>query len=245
MNFDNDENLDYQLNKVASIVIREKRLEKGYSLEELANKLNNIVTRQSLYRYENNEARMKNNIFKKICLALNENPSDVWEEINNKFLNFVDFDNAELTNLPTETIQIPLLGKIPAGIPLEIIEDKYAVDTVDIPKDWLKGNHKYFALKLEGDSMEPDYLDKDIIIFKQVNDCVSGQDCCIRINGFDATFKRVRKQDNGIMIIPLNENNSSGFVSTFYSKEDIEKMPIEILGVVKQIRRNKWKRSVK
>lgn len=149
------------------------------------------------------------------------------------------YDNAELTNLPTETIQIPLLGKIPAGIPLEIIEDKYAVDTVDIPKDWLKGNHKYFALKLEGDSMEPDYLDKDIIIFKQVNDCVSGQDCCIRINGFDATFKRVRKQDNGIMIIPLNENNSSGFVSTFYSKEDIEKMPIEILGVVKQIRRNK------
>ena len=73
MNFDNDDNLDYQLNKVASVVIKEKRKEKGYSLEELASKLNNIVTRQSLYRYENNEARMKNNIFKKICLALGEN----------------------------------------------------------------------------------------------------------------------------------------------------------------------------
>lgn len=65
MNFDNDENLDYQLNKIASIVIKEKRNKKGYSLEDLANKLNNIVTRQSLYRYENNEARMKNNILKK------------------------------------------------------------------------------------------------------------------------------------------------------------------------------------
>ena len=41
------------------------------------------------------------------------------------------------------------------------------------------------------------------------------------------------------MIIPLNENNSTGFVSTFYSKDDIENMPIEILGIVKQIRRNK------
>ena len=86
MNFENDDNLDYQLNKIASIVIKEKRLKKNYSLEELANKLNNIVTRQSLYRYENNEARMKNNIFKQICLALDENPNDVWDEINNRFL---------------------------------------------------------------------------------------------------------------------------------------------------------------
>ena len=239
MNFDNDDNLDYQLNKVASVVIKEKRKEKGYSLEELASKLNNIVTRQSLYRYENNEARMKNNIFKKICLALGENPAEVWEEINNRFLSYLDFDNATMINIDSDTIQIPVLGKIPAGMPLEAIEDEYAIDTVDIPKEWLRGNGKYFALKLEGDSMEPDYLDKDIVIFKQASDCESGQDCCIRINGFDATFKRVRKQENGIMIIPLNENNSTGFISTFCSKEDIEKMPIEILGVVKQIRRNK------
>lgn len=86
MNFENDDNLDYQLNKIASIVIKEKRLNKNYSLEELANKLDNLVTRQSLYRYENNEARMKNNIFRQICLALDENPADVWEEINARFL---------------------------------------------------------------------------------------------------------------------------------------------------------------
>lgn len=149
------------------------------------------------------------------------------------------YDNAELVELDSNTVQIPVLGKIPAGMPLEAIEEQYAIDTIDIPKEWLRGSNKYFALKLEGDSMEPDYLDKDIVIFKQASDCESGQDCCIRINGFDATFKRIRKQENGIMVIPLNENNSTGFVSTFYSKEDIEKMPIEILGIVKQIRRNK------
>lgn len=149
------------------------------------------------------------------------------------------YDNAEPIELGSNTIKIPVLGKIPAGMPLEAIENTYTVDTIDIPAEWLKGDNHYFALKLEGDSMEPDYLDKDIVIFKQTSDCESGQDCCIRINGFDATFKRVRKQENGIMIIPLNENNSTGFVSTFYSKEDIENMPIEILGIVKQIRRNK------
>lgn len=87
MDFKNDENLDYQLNKIAASVIKEKRLAKGYSLEELSNKLNNIVTRQSLFRYESNEARMKNNIFKKICLALDEDPTTVWNEINSRLLN--------------------------------------------------------------------------------------------------------------------------------------------------------------
>ena len=94
MDFKNDENLDYQLNKIASIVIKEKRLKKNYSLEELANKLNNLVTRQSLHRYETNEARMKNNIFRQICLALDENPADVWEEINARFLKNIVSDQA-------------------------------------------------------------------------------------------------------------------------------------------------------
>lgn len=149
------------------------------------------------------------------------------------------YDNATPIKISNNVASIPVLGKIPAGMPLEAIENTYAVDTVDIPVEWLKGDNHYFALKLEGDSMEPDYLDNDTVIFKQASDCENGQDCCIRINGFDATFKRVRKQENGIMVIPLNENNSTGFVSTFYSKEDIENMPIEILGIVKQIRRNK------
>lgn len=94
MDFKNDENLDYQLNKIASIVIKEKRLKKNYSLEELANKLNNLVTRQSLHRYETNEARMKNNVFRQICLALDENPADVWEEINARFLKNIVSDQA-------------------------------------------------------------------------------------------------------------------------------------------------------
>ncbi len=53
MNFENDENLDYLFNKIAANVIKEKRIQKNYSLEELAKKLGNIVTRQSLFRYEN------------------------------------------------------------------------------------------------------------------------------------------------------------------------------------------------
>ena len=183
--------------------------------------------------------RVTVNTLKKIAKAMGMSINDLLIQSGDVKLEDLHFDNAKLTDLITDTVQIPVLGKIPAGMPLEAIENTYTVDTIDIPAEWLNGNNKYFALRLEGDSMVPDYLDKDIVIFKQTTDCESGQDCCIRINGFDATFKRVRKQENGIMIIPLNENNSTGFISTFYSKDDIENIPIEILGIVKQIRRNK------
>lgn len=35
---------------------------------------------------------MKNNIFKQICLALDENPNDIWKEINHKYFQNVYFD---------------------------------------------------------------------------------------------------------------------------------------------------------
>jgi len=135
--------------------------------------------------------------------------------------------------------KIAVLGKIPAGMPFEAIEDAYAIDTVDIPKKWLRGGNTYFALRLDGDSMEPEYLDKDVVIFKKTNDCENGDDCAIRIGNSDVTFKRIRKQENGILVIPLNENNSTGFMPTFFTKKEIIDKPVEVIGVVKQIRRNK------
>ena len=155
--------------------------------------------------------------------------------IENKYKD-LNFDNATPIDLPADTVRIPVLGRIPAGVPIEAIEDILGYE--EIPRDWLKGGKEYFALILDGDSMEPEYRDKDTGIFLKTPNCESGQDCCIKINGFDATFKRIRKQDNGIMVIPLNENNSTGFSTTFFTNDEIISKPVEIIGVIKQIRRN-------
>lgn len=236
MNFDNEENLDYQLNKVASIIIKEKRKKKGYSLEELANKLGNIVTRQSLYRYENNEARMKNSIFKKICLALDENPAEVREEINNRFLNYIDFDNATLIDVDSDTIQIPVLGTIKAGIAIEAQQD--ILEYIDIPKSWLKGGKSFYGLKISGDSMQPKYNEKDIVIFEHTEDytIANNKDCAVMVNGFDATFKNVTLNENGITLIPYNPNNSDHYQPTFYNKEQISNLPVKIIGIAREKR---------
>lgn len=51
--------------------------------------------------------------------------------------------------------KIPVLGRIPAGIPIEAIEE--ILDYEEIPQSWLNGNREYFALKIQGNSMEPTY----------------------------------------------------------------------------------------
>ena len=124
-------------------------------------------------------------------------------------------------------------GTIPAGIPMECIED--IIDTEEISSDMLKGGKQYFGLKIKGDSMEPDYLDGDVIIFEKVDDCENGDDCVVMCNGNEGTFKRVRKNENGITLQPLNPK----YEPKTYSNEEIENLPVKIIGVYEELRRKK------
>jgi len=124
-------------------------------------------------------------------------------------------------------------GTIPAGVPVECIED--ILDTEEIPADMLKGGKQFFGLKIKGNSMANEYLDGDIIICEKIDDCESGQDCVVMVNGNDGTFKRVFKNENGIILQPLN----SQYSPMIYSNEQIEKLPIKIIGKVVELRRKK------
>ena len=126
--------------------------------------------------------------------------------------------------------RINVLGSVPAGVPIEAIED--IVDFEDIPEEWLAGNREYFGLKIKGDSMYPKYLEGDTIIVCKQSDCESGQDAVVYVNGYDATLKRVIKQQFGIMLQPLNPD----YEPKIYDYDD-ELNPVTILGVVVEIRR--------
>jgi repressor LexA len=141
------------------------------------------------------------------------------------------FDNAEIIDISSDTIQIPVLGTIKAGVAIEAQED--IIEYVDIPKEWTKGNKQYYGLQISGDSMFPKYQEKDIVIFLQTNDYESAnkKDCAVMVNGFDATFKNITITDGGITLVPLNINNSDNYQPTFYSKEQIEQLPVKIIGI--------------
>lgn len=122
-------------------------------------------------------------------------------------------------------------GTIPAGIPMECIED--ILDTEEIPASMLKGGKQYFGLKVKGNSMFPTYLNGDTVIFEKVDDCESGQDCVVMVNGNDGTFKRVLKNKNGIILQPLN----SEYEPLVFTNEQINNLPVKIIGIAKEIRR--------
>lgn len=126
--------------------------------------------------------------------------------------------------------RIKVYGSVPAGVPIEAIED--IVDWEDIPLDWLSGGREYLGLRVKGKSMEPKYLEGDTIIVLRQDDCESGQDAVVYVNGYDATLKKVIKQQFGIVLQPLNPD----FEPMFYDYGD-ESDPIRILGVVVEIRR--------
>ena len=147
------------------------------------------------------------------------NKSDLVESKDNIILN-------------DDVVQIPLLGRIVAGYPEEMFSD--VIDYIGVPSDMIKGNKELFALKTKGNSMQPTFIENDILIFEKTSDGESGQFCAVTVNGNEATFKKVVKMDKGIMLQPLNLE----YESKFYTNDEIENLPVKIIGILKQVRRN-------
>lgn len=141
-----------------------------------------------------------------------------------------------LGRAPIETggdiAQIPVLGSIPAGIPLEAIED--IVDWEDIPKAMCSGGKEFFALKVKGDSMWPDFLEGDIVILRKTPSCETGDVCAVLVNGDEATLKTVKfSEDGSLTITPKNPS----YPPRTFTPEQIQQLPVSIAGVVVELRR--------
>ena len=78
------------------------------------------------------------------------------EWIEEKSPSELSIDNARYIETTTRTIKIPLLGKVPAGVPIEAIQDILGYE--EIPASMLNSGENYFALIIEGDSMYPEYM---------------------------------------------------------------------------------------
>ena len=199
-------------------VLKNLRVSKGLSQEELSNKFG--VSTSTIGMYETNKREPNFELLKEFANFFNVSTDYLLEQIKKD----------DLTNF--DIVQIPLLGKIAAGYPTQMFAD--VIDYIDIPADMARGNKELFALKTKGKSMEPNFIEGDILIFEKTEDCENGQFCAVAVNGDDATFKKVTKTDTGIMLQPLNP----AFETKFYTNEQISSLPVTIIGVLKQIRRN-------
>lgn len=155
-----------------------------------------------------------------------------------KLANYFNIEKSDLLeekeeNSPQQSvgIRIPVLGRVAAGIPLEAIQS--IDDWEEISPQMAKGGD-FFALKINGESMHPEIKNGDTVIVKKQSDIDSGDIAIVLINGNDATCKQIQKQQTGITLIGYNVGVYS---PTFYTNEEIENLPIVILGKVVEVRR--------
>lgn len=152
------------------------------------------------------------------------------KRIANYFNVSIDYllENDVFTNCKTG-IKIPVFGRVAAGIPISAIED--ILDYEEISEEAARKG-EYFALRIKGHSMEPRIYDGDVVIVRQQSDVDSGDIAIILVNGEDATCKKIKKTPDGVMLIPLNPV----YDPKFYNNNDIEQLPIIILGKVVECR---------
>lgn len=121
---------------------------------------------------------------------------------------------------------IPVLGRIPAGIPIEAVTD--IVDYVPLEERFANDGHDYFALVVKGDSMCPDYMDGDCIIVRQQPTADNGEDVVAYVGEDDATFKRLHRDFNGIELRSINP----AYPVFKFSNEEVVEKPVTIAGAV-------------
>jgi len=107
-------------------------------------------------------------------------------------------------------IDIPLLGTIAAGQPIEAIEDK---ETITMSEAQLPKSGEFFALRVQGDSMiEEGIFDEDTVIIRKQSTAENGDTVVALIDGNEATLKKIYKEKNKFRLQPANPKMKPIFV---------------------------------
>lgn len=110
------------------------------------------------------------------------------------------------TETESDSDHIPLLGLVAAGNPIEAIENP--TNTIAVPRTFLKGGYRYFALTVKGDSMiEAGILEGDVVVCRSTKEARNGQIVVAVING-EATLKTISYLKKSIELLPSNKKYS-------------------------------------
>ena len=103
-----------------------------------------------------------------------------------------------------KTVDIPLVGSVPCGLPLLAEENLEMM--VPVSTRFAKPPHQYFLLRAVGDSMNKKGIeDGSLILVRQQPDADDGQDVVALIND-EATVKEIHKASDAIVLKPQSTN---------------------------------------
>jgi repressor LexA len=104
-------------------------------------------------------------------------------------------------------VQMPLYGRIAAGVPIEALRENGT--TIDVPLT-LIGTGEHYALEVAGDSMvEAGILDGDTAIIRKEETAETGQIVVALVDESEVTLKRLRRRGNSIALEPANPRHET------------------------------------
>ena len=101
-----------------------------------------------------------------------------------------------------KAIELPLVGVITAGVPIEAIEEH---ETIAVPADFVADMNNSYVLRVKGESMiEDGILDGDYVIVERNNSPKNGDVVVALLNNAYATLKKFYRETNRIRLQPAN-----------------------------------------
>ena len=119
---------------------------------------------------------------------------------------------ADFTPANSAIVQLPLLGRIAAGTPIEALSDPSSY--MDVPAGLVAGG-EHFALEIVGDSMvEAGIHDGDMVIIRRSDTATSGEIVVALIEDSEATLKTFRREAGRVALEPANSAYETRYFST-------------------------------
>jgi len=124
-------------------------------------------------------------------------------DIYNSFSPSVIKGGLHTENIKKNINEVPILGKIAAGTPIEAIQNE--ISKVAIPEE-LSKNGEHFGLKVSGDSMiDAGINDGDTVIVKKTSTANNGQIVVALIDDHEAMLKRIRRKGKVVALESANK----------------------------------------
>ncbi|MGE6376570.1 helix-turn-helix domain-containing protein [Peribacillus muralis] len=162
--------------------------------------------------------------YRTIKKALDSSYTDIYD-VENKLIEITN--NQNIKHIYNSKIEIPILGSISAGQPMDRIEYIEGYELVE--SETLRGRTAY-CLNVKGDSMIGDGIySGDVVVVVQQPEVTSSDIAVVSVNGEEATLKRVKCEGEMCILIPSNPSMQPQLVPA---------KNIQILGKVIQSRRN-------
>ncbi|HBH9977984.1 TPA: helix-turn-helix domain-containing protein [Staphylococcus aureus] len=184
--------------------IKSRRKELNLTLEQVGDLVG--VGKSTVRKWETGDIEnMKRDKIVKLAKALKVSPS---------YIMGIEDEKPQLETIPVK--KIPVVSQISAGMP--ICTEENLIDYIYFATKNLNSNKEEFGLKVSGDSMDKLFQDGDVVVVEKDSTVENGQLGVVLVNGYNGTVKRIRYNNDQIILIP--ESNNPSHYPQVYGKDD-------------------------